>query len=186
MLVGSRILVDMDMVIADYDGAFETAWKEKYPHQPCPLSAARSVYKPPLSADDRQKADTVRLAPGFMLSLRPVRGAFDALEAMEAAGAQIIICTALLIKSDHCANEKLAWVREHLGDHWRRRVIITDDKTLIRGDILIDDRPDVNGALAPEWEHVLFDRPYNRHIIGKRRLDWNTWRSVLGANNADK
>ena len=38
------------------------------------------------------------------------------------------------------------------------------DKTLVRGDVLIDDKPHVTGSNAPTWQHLLYDAPYNRDI----------------------
>jgi len=32
------------------------------------------------------------------------------------------------------------------------------------------------GAAHPEWEHILFDQPYNRAVIGKRRM--TTWKDL--------
>jgi 5'-nucleotidase len=42
---------------------------------------------------------------------------------------------------------------------------------LVRGDILVDDKPVVSGSLRPEWVHVLHDRPYNRNCPGPR-MSW--------------
>lgn len=38
-----------------------------------------------------------------------------------------------------------AWVEKHLGHEFLEQVILTRDKTLISGDLLIDDRPDILG-----------------------------------------
>ncbi len=38
-----------------------------------------------------------------------------------------------------------AWVEKHLGYDFLEQVILTRDKTLIAGDILIDDKPDILG-----------------------------------------
>ena len=38
------------------------------------------------------------------------------------------------------------WVQEHLGQDWTGRMIVTKDKTMAYGDILIDDRPNVTGT----------------------------------------
>lgn len=38
-----------------------------------------------------------------------------------------------------------AWVEKHLGHEFLEQVILTRDKTLITGDILIDDKPDILG-----------------------------------------
>lgn len=38
-----------------------------------------------------------------------------------------------------------AWVEKHLGYDFLEQVILTRDKTLIAGDLLIDDKPDILG-----------------------------------------
>ncbi len=43
---------------------------------------------------------------------------------------------------------------------------ITSDKTLVTGDILIDDKMDIKGKRSAEWEHVIFGRPYQVHSRG--------------------
>lgn len=45
-----------------------------------------------------------------------------------------------------------AWVEKHLGRDFLEQVILTRDKTLITGDILIDDKPDILGE--PPWNFV--------------------------------
>ncbi|HEX9597652.1 MAG TPA: hypothetical protein VF982_12285, partial [Anaerolineales bacterium] len=67
----------------------------------------------------------------------------------------------------------------HLGRDWISQLILSTDKTLVQGDILIDDRPEIKGAVKPVWEHVLYDQPYNRKVEGQRRLTWATWKEVL-------
>jgi 5' nucleotidase, deoxy (Pyrimidine), cytosolic type C protein (NT5C) len=39
------------------------------------------------------------------------------------------------------------WVKQHLGKSALRRVILTCDKTLVNGDLLIDDRPAIKGLV---------------------------------------
>ncbi|WP_455003872.1 5' nucleotidase, NT5C type, partial [Cardiobacterium hominis] len=78
--------------------------------------------------------------------------------------------------------EKIAWVEEHLGFDWTARVMLTKDKTLVRGDILIDDKPEISGSLSPVWQHWLYDAPYNRHINTPRRIRWQdpaSWATLL-------
>lgn len=57
-------------------------------------------------------------------------------------------------------------------------MIVTKDKTLVHGDLLIDDKPRVTGTRSPAWQHVLYDQPYNRHVDAQR-MTWSTWREVL-------
>lgn len=44
-----------------------------------------------------------------------------------------------------CVFVQYAWVEKHFGEDFLEQVILTRDKTLVTGDILIDDRPDVTG-----------------------------------------
>ena len=37
------------------------------------------------------------------------------------------------------------WVEEHLGRDWTLRLILTRDKTVVNGHILIDDKPKITG-----------------------------------------
>jgi 5'-nucleotidase len=71
-------------------------------------------------------------------------------------------------------------VEKNLGPDWVKRVILTKDKTLVKADFLIDDKPEITGAEAvPVWEHILYDRPYNRGA-NRKRLTWANWKEVLG------
>lgn len=91
-----------------------------------------------------------------------------------------MICTAPLSQYENCVLEKYRWVEKHLGRDFVSKIILTRDKTLIRGDILIDDRPEITGIIEPAWEHIVFNLPYNKNVSGKRRIAWENWRSVLG------
>lgn len=44
-----------------------------------------------------------------------------------------------------CVCVQYAWVEKHLGHEFLEQVILTRDKTVITGDILIDDKPDILG-----------------------------------------
>ncbi|WP_421446371.1 5' nucleotidase, NT5C type, partial [Agrobacterium tumefaciens] len=58
-------------------------------------------------------------------------------------------------------------------------MILTRDKTLVRGDLIIDDKPRIQGAVTPSWRHIVYDAPYNRQVTDAPRLTWQNWRSVL-------
>lgn len=38
-----------------------------------------------------------------------------------------------------------AWVEKHFGPEFLERIVLTQDKTVVSADLLIDDRPDVTG-----------------------------------------
>ena len=90
---------------------------------------------------------------------------------MLAMGHDVRICTAPSIVHKYCVPEKFAWVEEHLGSKWTNQIILTRDKTLVHGDVLIDDKPDIKGY---ERQHgnIFYDQPYNRYIKTQDRLTW--------------
>ncbi len=121
--------------------------------------------------------------PDFFESLEPVEGVLEALEEMESLGAKVFICTApkKFYHNPYCAGNKHRWVMNHLGKKWTERVILTRDKTLVHGDVLIDDKPEIEGAMEmPSWKHVYFDQPYNRGNLQRPRItNWKNWKEEL-------
>jgi 5'-nucleotidase len=118
--------------------------------------------------------------PGFFRDMLPMDGAKEALTEMDTKGLEVFICTSPLSNYRNCVLEKFEWVDRVLGPQWVKRIILTKDKTLVKADILIDDKPEVTGVEnAPGWEHVVYDRPYNGGVT-RRRLTWENWKQVLG------
>jgi 5'-nucleotidase len=124
--------------------------------------------------------DGIMLAKRFYLDLPQVDGAIAALNAMVLEDHEVFICTAPNVDSEHCASEKLAWVRQNMGVGWVNRTIICHDKTMIQGDFLIDVTPNPKGALIPSWQHILYAASYNSASRKLLMTDWSHWRSVLG------
>lgn len=180
-----RILVDMDGVIANFEGGFLNNWREQYPDKPfVPLeqrTTSRLVDQYPKELKDL--VESIIYAPGFFLKLEPIQGSVEALQEMRTAGIDIFICSSPLSVYKNCVVEKYEWVETHLGNDWIQRLILTKDKTLIRGDILIDDRPELDGIDNPSWEHIIYDQPYNRVPNNKKRMSWQTWKTVLFSNS---
>ena len=91
----------------------------------------------------------------------------------------------LLCRQPMNVADKMIWVQKHLGKEWLKRVIITSDKTLVRGRVLIDDKMDITGSAKPAWEHVLFAQPFQTHFPPKPRQrvlrHWGDWRALVGA-----
>lgn len=69
-------------------------------------------------------------------------------------------------------------IAKHLGEQWKSKVIFASDKTLVKGEVLIDDKPifDYPVQRRPDWVQVVFDQPYNRHLGNNRRMhSWRDW-----------
>lgn len=181
MLCMRLLAVDMDNVVADWDQGLVDRWVEARPHQPYVRLEDRKHFfaDEDYPEEDRDFVLSLHRTPGFYRNLRPMPGALYALKTMQEMGMDIILLTSPEVH-DTCAQEKVAWVREHLGSDWVHRMVLTRDKTLVRAEKLIDDRPDIEGRFDPMWEHLVFTRPYNKHITDRTRITWLTWRSVLG------
>lgn len=177
------ILVDQDGVLAHLEQAFFDRWREQHGEKPfITLEDRRGHFVVEQYPEEhRDEAYNILRQPGFFENLTPLPGAIEALRAMEALGLDVRICTSPLSDYEHCVVEKYRWVEKHLGHAFTQRMILTRDKTLVQGDVLIDDKAEITGANAhPAWEHLLFDAPYNREVEGKKRLTWENWKSVLG------
>jgi 5'-nucleotidase len=138
-IVAPVILLDMDGGLADWDSGFRLAWDERKA-----IDRAASYYMErciPEDAATQADAHRLMLSAGFFRNLAPFPGAVRAAKAMRAAGYEVFLCTIPLPDSRHCVQETLDWVGEHLGDDWRDRVIVTNNKFLVAGDVLIDDKP---------------------------------------------
>ncbi len=182
------IHVDLDSVAADFEAGFLRRLREKHPDLPyIPLEdrttfKLREQYVPKFGAHFREIIKEIETEPGFFRSLPPIPGSIEAIREI-ARKHLVYFCSAPLKETQHSAAEKYDWVEEQFGGiEWRKQLILTFDKTLIRGHILIDDKPEITGAVvSPYWEQVLVDWPYNRHVTDKRRInyDWSNWKEVL-------
>ena len=189
------VLVDMDGTIADFDSRAYALMAARHPDVAMPVYKQREF---PLSrglpAAQRPLLEVLFKEEGFFREMQPIEGAVAALNEMVAAGIDVRLCSSPLSSSPCCVMEKVEWAVAHLGKSWVDRIILTRDKTLVRGDILLDDAPQAKGSsLEPVWEHVYFDQPYNRPGASdadpsrRRLVAWKDWRSLsLQANTRER
>lgn len=176
-----RILIDMDGVLADFDTEFLQRWRTRHPDKLyIPLEERTLFYvKDQYPEELKPLVLEILLESSFFREMTPMPGAKEALGEMERLGLQVFICTSPLSAYMNCVSEKYQWVEHYLGPAWVKRIILTKDKTLVKGDYLIDDKPVITGVEShPSWEHILYDRPYNRNI-NKKRITWMTWKDIL-------
>ncbi len=180
-----RILVDMDGVIADWGHAYGLSL-DAFGDEAAliPRHKDQRSFNLNEGRTERERAiiAAVMVEPGFYARLEPIPGAKQALKAMVKQGHDVRIVTSPWVSNPTCASDKLNWIVKHYGSHWGARVIITTDKTLVYGDVLIDDKPEIHGDVEPTWEHILFDQPYNQNVQKARIRDWSEWADVLGVS----
>uniref|UniRef100_A0A8C2SPR3 5',3'-nucleotidase, mitochondrial n=1 Tax=Coturnix japonica TaxID=93934 RepID=A0A8C2SPR3_COTJA len=187
-----RVLVDMDGVLADFEGGFLKKFRARYPDKPyIALEDRRGFWVSEqygrLAAELSEKAISIWESKNFFIELDPLPGAVEAVKQMSnLADTDVFICTSPIRKYRYCPYEKYAWVEKHFGPEFLEQIVLTRDKTVVSADLLIDDRPDIIGCLTvnPSWEHVLFTACHNKHLQlepPRRRLQsWSDdWRAIL-------
>lgn len=158
----ARILIDLDDTIAD--------WGEAYDRHLDIVDTTNVVtrynYLEDYNLFGGEHSDLVRKAmdiPGFYSSIKPFPHAINAVNKLAGQGHDITFVSTPWPSNPTCASDKYNWIAGHFGQDWTKKLILTHDKTIIPGDILIDDKPHITGAQTPEWDQILFARPHNRH-----------------------
>jgi len=165
------VLLDMDGTIVDWDAGFRRAWGDR------PVDRTKSyAMEDCVPVELRDDAKATFMTPGFFRNLPPFAGAVAAVRQMERAGFQVWFCTSPILGHPTCCQEKLEWIQEHFGDAYVQRVILCQDKTTVRGDVLIDDKPHIAGLHPPTWRQCIFDAPYNTSRTDLPRIStWAQW-----------
>lgn len=177
------IIIDMDHTKVNFPKSFDRKMHEIVPPE---ILAKRNINGYMIEdifpdTEYHKPLNDIITEEGFFLNMEPIDGAIEAVKEMEDEGFCIRVCTVPHPNSEFCINEKVAWIRKYLGEDFVRRIIFTYDKTLIYGDILIDDKPEIVGYnQSPSWTHVMFDAQHNKHLEPDYRLsDWKDWREVI-------
>nr|XP_060620694.1 5'(3')-deoxyribonucleotidase, cytosolic type [Anolis sagrei ordinatus] len=190
-----RVLVDMDGVLADFEGGALRGFKASFPGEPRVELAQRRGFSTQeqyrsLREDLGAKLASVYESKGFFLGLDPIPGAVDAMQEMiKMPNIEVFLCTSPLRKYKYCVQEKYQWVDKHLGPAFVERIILTRDKTVVSADLLFDDKDTIRGVEPnPSWEHILFSCCHNKHLKlepPQRRLEsWkDDWRAILDSKS---
>lgn len=180
------IAVDLDGVLADFEGHLNLRL-DMAGERAATIPRVRTEWDlmAGLTHDEKRVMRDILERPGFFAGLDPLPGAKRALENLVDRGHEVFIVTSPYVSNPTCASDKMAWVERHLGRGWAtKRLVITTDKTRVRADVLIDDKPVITGSRTPEWERIFFgDYEYNRQArLGRiQMLSWEDDAQVDGA-----
>lgn len=109
-------------------------------------------------------------ASGFFTSLRPIEGAIQSVEELRQLH-DVYVLTAPSTRNAHSYTEKRLWIERYFGYAFTKRLILSPDKGLLRGDYLIDDH--MCGRGQERFEGMLIQ-------FGSRRFpDWNAVLAIL-------
>lgn len=121
---------------------------------------------------------------GVAESFDPRPGALEFVEGLR-GWARVVAVTAPLPGSRTWVGERMSWLTRRLG-FAARDVVHADDKSLVRGDALVEDRPENLGEWLDAWpggRGALWDATYNRDCPARdrqtRTLGFGELESVL-------
>lgn len=94
--------------------------------------------------------------PGLFRNLKPIESAISSVEKLlHSEKYEVYFLSTAPWNNPSAWTDKRLWLVEQFGDKINRRLILTHRKDLVKGDILIDDRPN-NGAKDFEGELIKF------------------------------
>lgn len=134
-----KVMVDMDGVMCDFLEAY-LMWKKNHPQIEYPQSQF-----------------------GFFSNLKPIENSIESFKELEKYF-DVYILTRPSIYNLMCYTEKADWINRHLGFDVLENLIIACDKSLLKGDYLIDDTVQA-GQLDFEGEFIQF--------ASDKFKDWN-------------
>jgi 5'(3')-deoxyribonucleotidase len=160
--MSERLLVDMDGVLADtMGGAFDYIgndlahediaeyWFTGLPAKSLILEAFRSK--------------------GFYTNLDVITGAVRAINRLRSEF-DVVVCSAPIQGAEYCEEEKREWLEKHWDREFAEAAIMTQDKTLVSGKVLVEDNPYIGEGT---WQPILFDQAWNRDSDLPRMYGWH-------------
>ncbi|WP_354214518.1 hypothetical protein [Arthrobacter sp. UYCo732] len=115
--------------------------------------------------------------PDLYHDLEPVPYSVESILEMADEGFDVFHCSTPTWTNPGCVPGKLAAIDRYFGPKAVDRLILTHDKTMVQGDVLIDDKGIITGAAVPSWKHLIHDQSHNRSVTGVPRMsDWREWR----------
>lgn len=104
-----------------------------------------------------------------------ISGAVEGVAAIRSAGHKVLWCTSPWLDCVGWAYARRRWIQRYF-DAASNDIIIAETKSILRGDVFIDDRPKHVTAWAaanPSGVAWLYDAPYNQELYSAHRMSWN-------------
>lgn len=157
------LLLDMDGPIADFDQAFwdlceQNRWDLNIESLDGP-GRKRFMTDNVVSAAHRRMARNVIDDTQWFRHLPVTDGARAGMPALM-EHFDVWVCTKPLEVNRHCRDDKAYWLRRHFPE-LERKLIITPDKSLVAGHVLLDDAIKYRWIGRADWTPVVFRSVFN-------------------------
>lgn len=156
------MLVDMDGPLADFDRLFFARCAENGWEMDCTLETQTARFATDHIPDRklRRMARAMIDEAGWFADLPVTPGSVEGLHGL-AEHAEVWVCTKPLEANPTCRDDKGRWLARHFGKAWERRLVITPDKSLVAGAVLLDDAPFPEWFDRATWEPVIYPTSWN-------------------------
>lgn len=165
------LLVDMDGVLADFDGPLFRLFADRLDINSPEEQRHRFLTDHLPTAADRKAMRSVVESPGWFRALPVMPLAKGAMDELERQGWDIWLCSKPLEASPTCMSEKHAWVAEHFPQ-FSKKLILAPNKGMVNGAFLIDDAIKREWLNYATWTPVTFAHPWNDGASYGFRGDW--------------
>jgi 5'(3')-deoxyribonucleotidase len=109
--------------------------------------------------------------PGFFLNLKPLPLAMESVNRL-IVNHDVWFLSRPSFKNTFSYTEKAEWVRNNFGFDMQKKLILCGDKSLLKGDILIDDGDNANqGKFEGIWIQIGSEKYPDWHSVIKRTLE---------------
>lgn len=170
----TALLLDMDGPLADFDVHFYNRCDGRYEFDVAGVHEQTARYFTDHIPNRRHRVEARKMidSSGWFRELPVTPGAIEGVDALLSAGVDVWVCSKPLEINPTCRDDKGAWLREHFP-MLERKLILAPDKSMIRGDILLDDAPVIVHSSKRTWRPVVFAAPFNGP--GSEWDGWPRW-----------
>lgn len=159
-----RALIDMDGTICDFMGHVYETVEAETGRRYCHADTVDYWFN---DCPDRDLFLSIMNREGTYRHLDVITGAVKAVNRLRESY-DVVVCSAPPKASKTAEDEKREWLAEHFDADFAEQAIITRDKHLVIGRILIEDNPDIDRNA--NWRPVMFDQAWNRGVTDLPRM----------------
>lgn len=190
---------DLDGVHALWDDGVDEIAQELGAHlKGFPLKHQRTVFgfMDDRSPEERDVILEVMNHPELYRRLKVDPKVQAAFKATEEAGHINRFASTPWTGNNTCMQDKEDFIANAYGEEVRKHLVLTHDKTVLRGDVLVDDKPKLHGLFEDnlDFMHVIPTQPYNKDIDTPYRINdfekdlptFLTWLDLIDQINTSK
>lgn len=160
-----RLLVDQDGVMADFMGRVFDITEQETGRRYCHADITDYWFD---GCPDKDLFMDIMNREGLYRDLDVITGSVQAINRLREQY-DVVVCSAPPKGSKTAEDEKREWLARHFDNDFAEAAIITRNKHLVMGSVLIEDNPHIRRDAA--WTPVMLDQPWNsqaKHLYRMR------------------